>query len=68
MKKIRHGGKMNNEEKRKNFNMIATARVYLERPDDEIFKKLEKRNPKAFKNLQILAKALKNHIDKGDIT
>ena len=59
---------MNNEEMRKNFNLIATARIYLEQPDAEIFKKMEKEKPKMFKGLQTLAKALEKRIDKGDIT
>jgi len=46
------------------YMVIATARLYIEKPDDPMFKRM---TPKALAGVKRTAKALQSYIDKGEI-
>lgn len=55
---------MNLQEMQLKWKMVTTAEIYLQRPDDPMFKKFK---PEALEKIKLLAKVLQKARDEGRI-
>ena len=56
---------MKKKKMKKAFELITIARLYIEKPDDDYFVKM---NPATLEKVQILAKIIQKKINLGEMT